>query len=38
VWKNNIRTPYKEEVVISEQTIELDSPEKDSFKVQNFKT
>lgn len=39
VWSNNgVRTPYQEEVVISESTIELDSPENNTFKVQNFKT
>lgn len=38
VWKNGIRTPYHEEIVVSEFTIELDSPEKNTFKVQNFKT
>lgn len=31
-------TPYKEEVLISEITSYFDSPEKDSFKVQNYKT
>jgi hypothetical protein len=33
-----VRTPYHEEIVVSEMTVELDSPEKNSFKVQNFKT
>jgi hypothetical protein len=31
-------TPYKEEIVVSEITLELDSPEKNSVKVQNYKT
>jgi hypothetical protein len=31
-------TPYKEEVVISEITRELDSPEKNIIKIQNYKT
>lgn len=31
-------TPYKEKVLISEFTEYFDSPEKDSFKVQNYKT
>ena len=30
--------PYKEEIVITELTQELDSPEKNSIKVQNYKT
>lgn len=39
VWsKNGVKTPYHEEIVISEFTVELDSPEKNTFKVQNFKT
>lgn len=36
--KTKVRTPYHEEVVISEMSIEFDSPEKSTFKVQNFKT
>lgn len=35
---DNIKTPYKEEVLISEVTSNFDSPENDSFKVQNYKT
>ena len=31
-------TPYKEEVVVSEITTELDSPEKNQIKVQNYKS
>jgi hypothetical protein len=39
VWsENGVKTPYHEEIVISEFTVELDSPEKNTFKVQNFKT
>jgi hypothetical protein len=36
-WNQN-GTPYHEEIVVSEIIIELDSPEKNTFKVQNFKT
>ena len=38
VWVDGIQTPYHEEIVVSELTIELDSPEKNTAKVQNFKT
>lgn len=38
VWVDGIQTPYHEEIVVSELTIELDSPEKNTVKVQNFKT
>lgn len=31
-------TPYKEQVYISEMTSYFDTPDKDSFKVQNYKT
>lgn len=31
-------TPYREEIVVSEITTELDAPEKNSIKVQNYKT
>ena len=30
--------PYREEIVVSEITTELDAPEKSQFKVQNYKT
>ena len=30
--------PYREEIVVSEVTLELDSPEKTQIKVQNYKT
>ena len=35
---NNIRTPYREKVLISQVSSYLDSPEKDSFTIQNYKT
>lgn len=35
--KNTDGTPYKKEVIISETTNNLDSPDKDTFKVQTFK-
>ena len=35
---NNFRTPYKEEVIVSEITVYLDSPESNQIKVQNYKT
>ena len=38
VWKNGVQTPYHEEIVVSEVTLELDSPEKNVIKVQNYKT
>ena len=38
VYKNGVKTPYHEEIVVSEITWELDSPESNSIKVQNFKT
>lgn len=31
-------TPYREEIIVSEITTELDAPEKNSIKVQNYKT
>ena len=31
-------TPYREEIIVSEITQELDSPEKNQIKVQNYKT
>lgn len=38
VYINGIKTPYKEKVLISEVVSNFDEPEKDSFKVQNYKT
>ena len=35
---NIIKTPYKEEVIISEILNYLDSPEKNKFSIQNYKT
>lgn len=37
-YVNGIKTPYKEKVLISEITSNFDEPEKDTFKVQNYKT
>jgi hypothetical protein len=31
-------TPHREEIVVSEISLELDAPEKSSIKVQNYKT
>lgn len=33
-----VRTPYREQVLISEITSNFDAPEQDSFKIQNYKT
>ena len=38
VYIDGVKTPYKEKVLISEVTFNLDAPDKDSFKVQNYKT
>ena len=35
---DGVKTPYKEKVLISEVTSHFDEPEKDTFKVQNYKT
>ena len=35
---NGVRTPYKEKVLVSEITSFFDSPEKDTFKIQNYKS
>ena len=39
-WKyvNGILTPYAEEIIVSEITTVLDSPEENQIKVQNYKT
>ena len=37
-WKDGIKTPYKEEIVVTELSIMLDSPEQNQIKVQNYKT
>lgn len=38
IGKNGWKTPYRERILISEKTINFDSPEKDTFTVQNYKT
>ena len=38
VIKDGVKTPYKEEIVVSEITNYLDSPDQDSITVQNYKT
>ena len=38
VWVNGAKTPYHEEVVVSERIDNLDSPESNQIKVQNYKT
>ena len=38
VYINGIKTPYKEKVLISEIVSHFDSPDQDSFTVQNYKT
>jgi len=38
VYPNGVKTPYKEKVLVSEITSYFDTPEQDSFKVQNYKT
>lgn len=38
IEENGIKTPYREVVRISEITSNFDEPEKDTFKVQNYKT
>jgi len=37
-YVNQIKTPYKEKVLISEVISHFDQPELDTFKVQNYKT
>ena len=38
IYKNGIKTPYKEPIVITEQNIYFDQPEKDTIRVQNYRT
>ena len=38
VWKDGIKTPYHEEIVVTELITMLDSPEQNTAKVQNYKT
>ena len=35
---DGVQTPYKEEIVVTELTVMLDSPEQNQIKVQNYKT
>lgn len=35
---NGVKTPYREEVIVSEITYNLDSPESNQIKIQNYKT
>ena len=37
-WIDGVQTPYKEEIVVTEMTTMLDSPEQNQIKVQNYKT
>jgi hypothetical protein len=37
-WASGVKTPYHEEIIVSEITIALDSPEQNTIKVQNYKT
>lgn len=38
IGENQNRTPYREKVIIAEVTNNFDHPEKDTFKVQNYKS
>ena len=38
IYKNQVKTPYKEKVLVSSITSYFDEPSKDSFTVQNYKT
>ena len=38
VIKDGLKTPYREEVVVSEITVMFDSPDQNVIKVQNYKT
>lgn len=38
VEKDGIKRPYREQIVVTETTTNFDSPEKDSIKVQNYRT
>ena len=35
---DGVKTPYKEEIIVSEVTYDLDSPDNNQIKVQNYKT
>ena len=38
VQKDGLKTPYREEIIVTELTYVFDSPEQNQIKVQNFKT
>lgn len=38
IEKDGIKRPYREQIVVTETTTNFDSPEKDSIKVQNYRT
>lgn len=38
IYKDEVKTPYREQVVVSERIDNLDSPESNQIKVQNYKT
>lgn len=38
IYVGQVKTPYREKVLVSEVTSWFDEPEKDTFKVQNYKT
>lgn len=38
IYKNQVKTPYKEKVLVSSITSYFDEPSKDTFTVQNYKT
>lgn len=38
VWREEIQTPYQEEIVVTELITMLDQPEQNQIKVQNYKT
>ena len=38
VEKDGVKRPYREQIVVTETTTNFDSPEKDSIKVQNYRT
>ena len=37
-WVDGVKTPYKEEILVTEIASNFDSPENDIFQVQNYKT
>lgn len=36
--KENMKTPYREKIVVTEEIINFDNPEKNTIKVQNYRT